>query len=142
MGLTVNGVRIQKLYAGARNLYTVHMPKGVKVSRLTSKSSTSMPRNDSRPAIVFFPLTVDQDFSATAQKLLRRECGADIHTITLESLPDTHEMRLWVTLTAAAYSVALHALILGLPAAEFGIVKVARTESAILDLTPTLALAA
>ena len=98
-----------------------------------------MPRNDPCPATVFFPLTVDQDVSATAQNLLRRECGGDIRSITLECLPDTHEMRLWVTLAAAAYTVAVHALILGLPAAEFGAVKLARTDIATLPQIFTLA---
>ncbi len=93
-----------------------------------------MPQNDPYPPTVFFPLTVDQDFSATAQTVLRRECGSAIRSITLESIPDKHEMRLWVTLAAAAYTVALHALILGLPAAEFGAVKMAKTDIASLAL--------
>ena len=87
-----------------------------------------MPSTDPYPAVVFFPLTIDQDLSVTAQSVLRRECGAEIRSITLECLPDRHEIRLWVTLAAAAYGVALHALILGLPAAEFGPVKTAKTE--------------
>ena len=41
-------------------------------------------------------------------------------------------MRLWVTLTAAAYTLALHALILSLPAAEFGAVKLATADNATL----------
>ncbi|WP_236621570.1 hypothetical protein [Asticcacaulis benevestitus] len=75
-----------------------------------------------------FPLTVDTDLSLTAQTLLRRECGAQIQSIRLEAIPDKHEARLWVTLAAAAYGLALHALILGLPAAQFGAVKTVRAD--------------
>ena len=78
--------------------------------------------------MVYFPLTVAADLSLTAQSLLRRECGAEINSISLEPIPDKHEMRLWVTLTKAAYGLALHALILGLPAAEFGAVKTSKTD--------------
>ncbi len=75
------------------------------------------------PVTVSFPLTVDADLSPAAQALLRHECGGDIRTITLENIPDRHQTRLWVTLAAAAYGLALHAVILGLPAAEFGAVR-------------------
>ncbi len=83
---------------------------------------------------VFFPLTVESDLSLTAQSLLRRECGADI---TLEPLPDRHQARLWVYLTAAAYSVALHAVVLGLPGAEFGPVKIAPMKISPLKISQT-----
>ena len=72
---------------------------------------------------VSFPLTVDADLSGTAQTLLRRECGSQIRAITFEPIPDRHQTRLWVTLGAAAYGLALHAVILGLPAAEFGALR-------------------
>ena len=75
------------------------------------------------PANISFPLTVDADLSGVAQTLLRRECGAQIRAITFENLPDRHQTRLWVTLGAAAYGIALHAVILGLPAAEFGALR-------------------
>ena len=75
------------------------------------------------PATVSFPLTVDEDLSGAAQTLLRRECGAHIRAITLENIPDRHQARLWVTLGAAAYGLALHAVVLGLPAAEFGALR-------------------
>lgn len=75
------------------------------------------------PATISFPLTVDADLSGPAQTLLRRECGADIRVITFENIPDRHQTRLWVTLAAAAYGIALHALILGLPAAEIGALR-------------------
>ena len=99
---------------------------------LISRELALMPRNAPFPPIVFFPLIIDQDLSAKAQKILRSECGSDIRTITLECIPDRHEMRLWVTLTAAAYTLALHALILSLPAAEFGAVKLATADNATL----------
>jgi hypothetical protein len=82
-----------------------------------------MPDAEPLQATVSFPLTVDAALSRTAQSVLRRECGSHIRAITLENIPDRHETRLWVTLAAAAYSVALHAVILGLPAAEFGAVR-------------------
>jgi len=80
------------------------------------------------PLTVHFPLTVDQDLSLTAQTLLRRECGDLIRTITQESVPHQNETRLWITLAATAFSKALHAVLLGIPAAEFGPLKVARME--------------
>ena len=83
---------------------------------------------------VQFPLTVDSDLTLAAQSLLHSECGVHIRSIQLESLPDTHEMRFWVTLAAAAYGLALHALILGLPAAQFGAVKTVRTDIVSLAL--------
>lgn len=70
-----------------------------------------------------FPLTVDADLSRRAQSLLRRQCGAQIRAITFETIPDRHQTRLWVTLAAAAYGLAVHAVILGLPAAELGPVR-------------------
>ena len=82
-----------------------------------------MPAPDPLQATISFPLTVDADLGRTAQTLLRRECGSDIRAITFEIIPDRHQARLWVTLAAAAYSVAVHAIILGLPAAEFGAVR-------------------
>ena len=75
------------------------------------------------PLTVSFPLTVDADLGRAAQSLLRRECGDDIRAITFEKIPDRHQTRLWVTLAAAAYGIALHAVILGLPAAEFGALR-------------------
>ena len=93
-----------------------------------------MPAPAPLEATVYFPLTVDSDLSLAAQSLLRRECGPQINSISLEPVPDKHEMRLWVTLTAAAYGLALHALILGLPAAEFGPVKTAKTDTLSLAL--------
>jgi len=82
-----------------------------------------MPDPDPLPVTVSFPLTVDADLSRTAQNLLRQECGPQIRAITLENIPDRHETRLWVTLTAAAYGAAVHTVILGLPAAEIGAVR-------------------
>jgi hypothetical protein len=75
------------------------------------------------PLTLSFPLTVDADLGRTAQTLLRQACGGQIRSISFENIPDRHETRLWVTLAAVAYGVALHALILGLPAAEFGAVR-------------------
>lgn len=75
------------------------------------------------PVTVSFPLMVDQDLSGPVQTLLRRECGAHIRAITLENIPDRHQTRLWVTLGATAYGLALHAVILGLPAAELGALR-------------------
>ncbi len=75
------------------------------------------------PATVSFPLTVDADLGGRAQTLLRQECGSHIRAITFENIPDRHQTRLWVTLGAAAYGLALHAVILGLPAAEFGALR-------------------
>ena len=78
---------------------------------------------DPLQATVSFPLTVDADLSRTAQSLLRSKCGSQIRAITLENIPNRHETRLWVTLGAAAYGLALHAIILGLPAAELGALR-------------------
>ncbi len=82
-----------------------------------------MPDPDPLQVTVSFPLTVDSALSRQAQALLRKACGAHIRAITLQDLTDRHETRLWVTLAAAAYGRALHAVILGLPAAEFGAVR-------------------
>lgn len=89
-----------------------------------------MPASDPDPlqTTVTFPLTVDSDLSLTAQSLLRREAGPRVHAISLEPRADTHEMRLWVTLDAVAYGPAVHAVIMGLPAAEFGAVRVSRAD--------------
>lgn len=82
-----------------------------------------MPSADPLQTTVSFPLIVDSDLSLTAQLLLRRECGAQICSIQMDPLPDTHQTCLRVTLTAAAYGLVLHAIILGLPAAQFGAVR-------------------
>ena len=87
-----------------------------------------MPAPAPLQTMVILPLTVDSDLSLTAQSLLRRECGASVHAISLEPRPDTHDMRLWVTLEAEAYSPAVHAVIMGLPAAEFGAVRPSRAD--------------
>lgn len=87
-----------------------------------------MPSEDPFQVTVLFPVTVDSGLSVTAQSLLRCECGTQICSIQLEALPDKHEVCLWVTLAAAAYGLALHALILGLPAARFGAVKTVRAD--------------
>ncbi len=81
-----------------------------------------------RPAAVYFPLTVDSRFSGDAQALLRRECRDHIRSISLEVLPGGDQVRLWVTLAAVAYGLALHAVIMCLPAAEFGRVGLAKGE--------------
>ncbi len=88
-----------------------------------------MPAPDPLQATLSFPLTVDADLGRTAQTLLRRECGSAIRAIRLELIPDRHQARLWVTLATAAYGVALHAIILGLPAAEFGAVRTLGVDS-------------
>ena len=88
-----------------------------------------MPTPDPLQATISFPLTVDADLGRTAQTLLRRECGSDIRAIRPEIIPDRHQARLWVTLAAAAYGVALRAIILGLPAAEFGAVRTTGFDS-------------
>ena len=88
-----------------------------------------MPAPDPLQATVSFPLTVDADLSRIAQNLLRTECGAHIRAITLENIPDRHQTRLWVTLGTAAYGLALHALIFGLPAAEFGAVRTSGVDN-------------
>ena len=97
-----------------------------------------MPASDPAPypfqTTVIFPLTVASDLSLTAQSLLRRECGAGIHAISLEPRPDTHDMRLWVTLESRAYNPAVHAVIMGLPAAEFGAVRPSRTDIVTLKM--------
>lgn len=80
--------------------------------------------------MVYFPLTIDSDLSLTAQSVLRRECGDHICAITLEYRPDRHEVRLWITLAAAAYVLAVHVLIAEVPAAEFGSVRPSKYESA------------
>ncbi len=79
-------------------------------------------------SIVRFPVTISEDLSQQAQSLLRAECGAKIQSIALELLPDHHEARLWVTVAAIAYGLAIHALISGLPAAEFGAVRALQWE--------------
>ncbi len=76
------------------------------------------------PETVYFSLTVDRALSFTAQSLLRRECGNAVGEIALEPLDD-HHVRLWVYVATAACGVALHVLILGLPAAEFGPIRAA-----------------
>ena len=84
-----------------------------------------MPSPDTFQMTVLFPLTVDTDLSLTAQSLLRRECGAQSRSIRLQPIPEKHEACLWVTLSASAYEPAVHALVLGLPAAQFGAVAMA-----------------
>ncbi len=79
-------------------------------------------------SIVRFPVTVSEDLSQRAQSVLRAECGAKIQSIALERLPDHNEARLWVTVAAVAYGVAIHALISSLPAAEFGAVRALQWE--------------
>lgn len=66
---------------------------------------------------VCFSLTIDDDLCPGAEAILRREqalIGAR------EDLPRDHKRRLWVMTRAAACTVLIHALILGLPAAEIG----------------------
>ena len=70
--------------------------------------------------IVCFPLTVDSDLSAKAQDIIRRTCGKSVRKIKLEQLINKHQTKIWVNLKAAVYRIALHALIIGLPAAELG----------------------
>ncbi len=92
-----------------------------------------MPTPDPLQATVSFPLTVDADLGRTAQTLLRAECGAHISAITLQDIPDRHQTRLWVTLGAAAYGPVVHAVISGLPAAEFGAVRTIRSEGSAIS---------
>ncbi|MDV6330089.1 hypothetical protein [Asticcacaulis sp. 201] len=88
-----------------------------------------MPSPDPLPSLLTFPLTVDADLSATAQGLLRRECGCDLHAIDIEAVGDTHDIRCRITVAATACERAMHALIAGLPAAQFGAVEPARAEA-------------
>ncbi len=67
-----------------------------------------------------FPITVDTDFSEQAQTILQTTCGEAIEAVTLEISSRKHQTKLWVRLAASAYQHAIHALIIGLPAAEFG----------------------
>jgi len=73
--------------------------------------------------ILYFPLTVDSDLSAEAQNIIRHSCGTSVSSLKLEPLPIKHQTKIWVSLQAAAFSIALHAIILGLPGAELGMVK-------------------
>lgn len=79
-----------------------------------------MPQHASR--LLNFPVTVSEDLALKARALLCEGCRSDLHTIRFEALPDDHAARLWVTVAANGYGAALHALICGLPAAEFGAV--------------------
>lgn len=69
-----------------------------------------------------FPVTVSEDWALKAHALLRMGCGSDLHTVRFETVPDDNATRLWITVAATGYGPALHALIGGLPAAEFGAV--------------------
>jgi hypothetical protein len=89
--------------------------------RTTSPLSADMNTNPEQEH-VSFPLTIDSDLSTKAQAILHRTCGESIDGIELEPLPRKHQAKLWIHLKATAYTMALHALILGLPAAEFGTV--------------------
>jgi hypothetical protein len=84
-------------------------------------STTSDHQPDSE--LLCFPLTVDADLSAEAQDILRRTCGESVGEMTLEPLASKHQTKIWVYLHATAFSIALHAIIFGLPGAELGLVK-------------------
>lgn len=73
--------------------------------------------------ILYFPITVDSDLSAEAQNILRRTCGESMGEIRLEPLASKHQTKIWVCLKATAFSIALHALVFGLPGAELGLVQ-------------------
>ncbi len=77
-----------------------------------------MPEDPS--SFIRFSLTVRSDLAATARAVLVRECESANPSILTEFVPSHDEARLWVTLPAAVYSTAIHALIGELPAAEFG----------------------
>ncbi|MDC7677700.1 hypothetical protein [Asticcacaulis machinosus] len=76
---------------------------------------------------VYFPLTVDEALSQKAQLLLKTECADLIGDMNCEALPARHQTRIWIYVKAATYGLLLHALILGLPSAEFGALKPAAT---------------
>ncbi len=86
--------------------------------RLTPKS-TEDHRFDSE--ILCFPITVDESLSAEAQQLVTRSCGDSIISLNVEPLLKKHQSKIWITMKAAAWSIAVHAII-GLSAAELGLV--------------------
>ena len=70
--------------------------------------------------LVCFPITVDDSLSTEAQNIVKRSCGDSVSSLEVEPLLRKHQSKIWISMKAAAYSIALHAIILGLPSAELG----------------------
>jgi hypothetical protein len=70
--------------------------------------------------IVYFPITVDESLSAEAQNIVNRFCGDSVSSLKVEPILRKHQSKIWISVKEAAYGITLHALILGLPSAEFG----------------------
>ena len=83
--------------------------------------SRSQPTHDKHVnEIVTFPIIVDASLSAEAQNIVNRSCGDSVSSLKVEHLHKKHQSKIWISLKAAAYNIALHAIILGLPGAELG----------------------
>ena len=79
------------------------------------------PANDKHlNEIVTFPVTVDESLSAEAQNIVNRSCGDSISSFKVEPLLRKHQSKIWISVKAAAYGIAFHAIIMGLPSAELG----------------------
>ena len=70
--------------------------------------------------IIYFPITIDESLSAEAQNIVNRSCGDSVSSLKVEPLLRKHQLKIWITVKAAAYGIVLHAIILGLPSAELG----------------------
>lgn len=73
--------------------------------------------------IVYFPITVDESLSAEAQAIIDSSCGDSILYLDAVPVPHKHQSKIWIGMKAAAFSIALHAVIMGLPSAELGMVR-------------------
>lgn len=73
--------------------------------------------------IVYFPITVEDHLSADAQQLIEQSCSDSILYLDIEPLPKKHLSKIWIGLKAAALDAALHAVIMGLPSIELGLIR-------------------
>ncbi len=83
----------------------------------------SQPTEEQLDEIVYFPITVDDSLSAEAQAIVDRSCGDSVLYLDIVSVPNKHQSKIWIGLKAAAFGIALHAVIMGLPSAELGMVR-------------------
>ena len=75
---------------------------------------------DDPSSFIHFSVTVRSDLAVMARAALLRTSEGANPSIRTEFIPSHDEARLWIIFPAAAYGAAIHALIVELPAAEFG----------------------
>lgn len=84
---------------------------------------------DRGSGVLYFSITADSSLATALQDTLRRCCGGSVNFPKIERIPQKHQSRIWIYIQAAAFSLAVHAVISDISEAELGPIVHINTSS-------------